>query len=197
MLHEHFGGEEVPAERLLDDRAHTAAARHSSLPTLMREGLITPEQRRDLLVFTAVRNPFDDLVSTYIKNRQVYEGSLARPNQIMTDLRVDHLRYCGTHRFDEWIEWRYTRPGILGRFKEQPIGRYEHTDGVDVILKFERLQQDFDALLARIGHDATIELPRVNVTADRRDYREMYTPKTRRIVERAWAGELERFGYSF
>lgn len=197
VLHERFGGEELPPERILDERGHTAAARHSNLPTLIREGLITPEQRRQLLVFTAVRNPFDDLVSTYIKNAQVYEGSLARPGQIMGDTRVAQLRYCATHRFDEWIAWRYTRSGLLGRFKEQPVGTYAHTEGADVVMRFERLQEDFDALLRRIGYEGTIELPRVNVTADRRDFREYYTPQARRIVERAWARELERYGYAF
>lgn len=197
VLHERFGGEEVPPERILDERGHAAAARHSNLPTLMRGGLITPDQRRQLLVFTAVRNPFDDLVSTYIKNRQVYQGSLSRPSQIMGEMRVEQLRYCATHTFDEWIAWRYTRPGLLGRFKEPPVARFAHTEGADVVMRFECLQGDFDALLRRIGYEGTIQLPRVNITAERRHYREYYTPRARRIVERAWAGELERYGYAF
>jgi hypothetical protein len=46
-------------------------------------------------------------------------------------------------------------------------------------------------------HDP-IESPKLNVTNEKeRDYRSYYTPKARAIVERIYAPDLERFGYSF
>jgi plasmid stability protein len=197
-LHEHLAGEEIPAERELStDGQRIIVARHSTLPVLMQLGLITPEERAGLTVFTAVRNPFDDLISMWQKNRDIVAGTLERPEQIMTPARVRQLEFSATHTFPEWIAHRWGRKGLAGRFKPHPVDAFAHTEGVDRVLRFETLQEDLNALLKDIGHDGTIELPHVNVTEGRRHYREYYTDAARRTVEQAWRGELERYGYSF
>lgn len=198
VLHEHLGGEEIPAERKLSpDGQRILVARHSELPALMQHGLITAEERARLTAFTAVRNPFDDLVSMWQKNRAIVAGTLERPDQIMTPARVRQLEFSATHTFPEWVAHRWGRQGVAGRFKPHPVGSFGHTEGVDRVLRFEVLQKDFDALLRDIGYEGTIELPRVNVTEGRRHYRDYYTDAARRTVERAWRAELDRFGYSF
>lgn len=197
-LHEHLGGEEIPAERKLSpDGQRILVGRHSELPVLMQHGLVTPAERARLTVFTAVRNPFDDLVSMWQKNRAIVAGTLERPDQIMTPARVRQLGFSATHTFPEWVGHRWGRQGVAGRFKPHPVASFSHTEGVDRVLRFESLEDDFGALLKDIGYEDTIELPRVNVTEGRRHYREYYTKAARRTVEQAWRAELDRYGYSF
>ncbi|CAN5506729.1 hypothetical protein BH20CHL6_BH20CHL6_20850 [soil metagenome] len=191
-------GESLPRERVLGDDGTILVARHSNLPTLLRHGCLTTEQRSGLLVFATVRNPFDHLVSTYSKMRAIHEGQVARPNAILTETRLENLEYSATHPFEPWVLTHWRRPGPLGRFRGPRPWRYGHTKDVDHVLHFEQLQEDLDALLARVGYEGTIELPKVNVTPGReRDYRHYYTPRARRYVQEAWDEELDRYGYAF
>ncbi|MEJ7583960.1 MAG: hypothetical protein WKF43_07695 [Acidimicrobiales bacterium] len=67
-----------------------------------------------------------------------------------------------------------------------------------MIMRFEQLQADFNAVLERLGVEPTLTIPRGNVTAGREaDYRSYYTPEARAIVEKAFAPDLEQFGYEF
>jgi hypothetical protein len=193
----HLDGEEVPPAQVRDEGRRIVVGTHATLPALIEHGYITPEQRRELVVFTAVRNPFDDLVSLYEKNRAVHAGKLRRPEQVIQDGWARHLEFAATHSFEEWVLKVHVRKGALGRLRGPRTATYEHTEGVDRVLRFERLQEDFDVLLAGIGFEGRIELPRVNVTERGRDYRTYYSPAAREVVERAWSAELARYGYGF
>jgi len=70
----------------------------------------------------------------------------------------------------------------------------------DVILRYERLQADFEEFVASLGVKDCPELPRAkgqHRKSANRDYRKMYNNRTRRIVERRYAREIEAFGYEF
>ncbi len=197
-MESYLEGERLPKDRMLGDDGQILVARHSNLPTLIRHGCLSPQERTKLLVFATVRNPFDQLVSHYSKMRAIQDGRLARPNAILTETRLDSLEYSATHPFEQWILSHWRRPGLLGRFRGPRPWRYSHTKDVDHVLRFEQLQEDFSELLTRVGYEGTIELHRVNPTPGReRDYRRYYTPRARRHVERAWRAELARYGYGF
>jgi hypothetical protein len=76
---------------------------------------------------------------------------------------------------------------------------FRWTEGSDVVLHYERLQEDLDALLERLDVPDHHEIPQVNVTRkrDRRPYQDWYTPKARAIVEGAFARDLAEHGYTF
>lgn len=63
------------------------------------------------------------------------------------------------------------------------------------MLRVETLDDDFAALCAARGLTG-ISLPRKNTSA-RGDYRELYDDDTREAVGRAFAADIERFGYRF
>ena len=68
-----------------------------------------------------------------------------------------------------------------------------------MVIRFERLQADFDALLARLGVTEHVEIPVVNPTGvrEKRPYQEFYSPRARAIVEEVFAGRIARYGYAF
>ena len=72
-------------------------------------------------------------------------------------------------------------------------------EGVDAVLRFERLQETFDEVIRRVGIEEHLQIPVYNQTVSRegRDFHEWYTPAAREIAEEAFAGYLKKYGYTF
>jgi hypothetical protein len=68
----------------------------------------------------------------------------------------------------------------------------------DYVCRYETLDEDLASVLREIGIDTKIDLPRAKSShGDERPWREYYTPRTRDIVARWYAREIDAFGYSF
>jgi hypothetical protein len=201
VLREQLGGEFLPGTDIYRDGRLEVPHKHSTLEQLKRNGLVGPELRREVLVFSGVRNPFDSLVSLYVKNRTTYQDLLQKPGSFVQKRsnRQAAIQFCATHTFDQWIEHLYAprlRDRLLGRAVRERVNRW--VDGVDVVMRFESLQQDFDAVLRQAGVEGQFRLPWMNRTKKRkRDYRSYYSERSQELVERAWRRDLERFGYTF
>jgi hypothetical protein len=201
VLREELGGEFMPPSDVMDDDGTLEVRhKHTTLDDLVRHGLLSPEERAKLLVFTTVRNPFDSLVSLYVSNAATYRelqdkaGSWGKQ-----ELKRNNLRFCATHTFDQWIEHSY-QPTLRERLRGKRVRtrRNPWLAGVDVVMRFESLQEDFEGVLRRAGVDGRHVVPVLNRTKGRRrDYRSYYSPRSRQLVELAWKADLERFGYAF
>jgi hypothetical protein len=67
---------------------------------------------------------------------------------------------------------------------------------VDYVGKYESLATDFRTICERIGIEPS--LPHLNEPSSApRPYQEHYTPETVELVRRAFAPDIERFGYEF
>jgi hypothetical protein len=122
-----------------------------------------------------VRNPWDREVSLYF---WTYRDQPARPS------------------FDAFVRKPRFRPERKN-FEVYSIGGRIVTDA---ILRYETLQEDFTAFVEGLGVRPAPPLPRAKGRhrgESTRDYRKMYTPETRRIVERRFQREIEAFGYQF
>ena len=208
-------GEYLPPADVLDDAGRTAIPKkHTTLPQLMAAGLLGPDERSGLLTFTTVRNPFDSLVSEYVKMRSKYAPLLEDRDSFVhriPDYR-QWMERAATMSFDEWVRARF-----VGRSWRQVVRRStaraplrwlwsgwagprhmygDFISGADVVMQYERLQEDFDAVVVRLGLEP-MEIPTWNVTEEKGDYREYYTPATRRLVEHVFRPDLDRFGYRF
>jgi hypothetical protein len=196
LFREQLGGVKVLEDRVRDERGRIVLRqKHQTLDQLLRAGIVTPEQRRDLLVVVGVRNPFDLVLTEYARNREA--GAVSWPHRLLRRLRLgsDFSR----EDFERFVRRRY-EPGLAWRLAgRRPMVPTDWTAGADHVIRFERMQEDLDTVLARAGVQADHAIPHRNPTSSRRDrdYREMYTPAARSIVERAYARELERFGYTF
>ena len=94
--------------------------------------------------------------------------------------------------FEEYLDWRISED--LHLQKEFVTG-----DEGEILLhyigRFEHLQDDFNEVCDRIGIPRK-ELPHVN-QSKHRDYRNYYNKRTRKMVEDAFAQDIELFGYTF
>jgi hypothetical protein len=121
---------------------------------------------------TVVRNPWDQEVSLYY---WLTRNERQRPS------------------FDHFV--RNPRPR-----KNFEIYSIEGRIVADVVLKYERLADDFSAFVASLDVGAAPQLPNAKAghrPSEGRDYRAHYSDGTRDIVARRHAREIEAFGYEF
>ncbi len=152
-------------------RVHTPAA------VLRRQ---VPRRVYDTLFkFAFVRNPWDRLVS-------YYHYVLATPGHNR------HERVGRLGSFAAFVEWCCR--------KRKPVDQqYMLCDSggnliVDFVGRYETLADDFRTVCRRIG--LGVSIPHLN-RSRHRDYREYYGPATRDLVAELYAGDIERFGYTF
>ena len=162
--------ESPPAYALRPISAHASAAE-------IRDWLGEEEFSR-LYRFSFVRNPWDWQVSLY---HFIQRNRFNRHRSIVADMRS----------FDDYLRWRidaelHTQSEYLcdedGRLLVDFVGRYES------------LERDFAHICGRIG--IAVDLPHANATAHR-PYQEYYSDRTADLVARAFAEDIERFGYTF
>jgi hypothetical protein len=197
LLRAELGGEMLVHERVRDARGRVILRqKHQTLSQLLEAGLITAEQRRGLLVAVGVRDPWDLVVTEYARNREA--GAISRPQRLLR--RIPGLgRDFSPADLERFVRRRY-EPGLLFRLAgRRPMVPLDWTAGVDHVIRFEHMQADLDDLLRRLGVERRLTIPHRNPTASRRDRdpRVLYTTAARLIVARAYAREIERFGYTF
>ena len=197
-----FGGESLPAEDIVDDHGHYVVPRkHCSLRQLLAHNVISATERARLHTFTSIRNPYDSLASMYVKKRDKYQPLLGDRTSWIYRVPgyVEDMNFCRTHSFEEWLEKHYQVSWLdraLGRGRRSLHARY--TRGVDTVLRFERLQQDFESVMRRAGVRGDVTVPTFNATPRREaNYQTYYTEKARRLVGYVFQPDLERYGYSF
>ena len=135
-----------------------------------------PDVFRRLTKIACVRNPWDRCASFFFSP---HRGSVSWSPEIFEDfIRTEvhpHSRY-------------------LALTPDQQAG--SPFDHVDVVLRFERLAEDFSSLCERLEIGRT-KLPRINVS-QREDYRSYFT--TSRLIDLVadrFAPEIARFNYDF
>lgn len=129
--------------------------------------------------FTFVRNPWDWQVSNY-----------AYALQTPAHGQHDIIRELGS--FDAYIRYQFAERApsqssfILGDDGQQLV---------DFVGRFENLQRDFQTVCEKIG--VATELPFLNASKRKRDWREYYTDETRSLVKELFDADIQRFGYSW
>jgi len=150
------------------------------------------QRESGIISFCTIRNPFDRVVSLWnerIRGRE--RGTIKR-------------RMPGGLSLEEFAEW-------LGRHPDDAdLDHHCHRmvtktviDGVfipRVVMRFERLIEDWRDC-QRTGSErcgvALRDLDHLRNGRRVNHYREMYTPRARRLVAERYAEDLERFNYEF
>ena len=140
--------------------------------------------------FTVVRNPWDRLVSTLAWTDQKW----ARGEQL-TVAAFDR----GVRELHAAVSGVRTREGGLRLPPHLHPQCVFVWDGqrrllVDFVARYENLQADWAQIGGRLG--VPTALP-VRMKSHHRDYREYYTPDTRRMVAEIYAADVSAFNYEF
>lgn len=207
-------GTPFPPEDIRADGELVASAKHATLPQLIEHGHLSTDERESLLVFTTVRNPFDYWPSEWLRWRRWAEHLDDPDSWVNAQPEArQRVRLAQETGFDGFLRAmlghsaRRRAERLLGAWRRlrsgsgYPEARHLHDawlQGVDRVLRFEHLEQDFAETLRELGLETSPPLPAVNVTQNRREsYRAYYSRSSRRLVERVFAPDLQRFGYRF
>jgi len=131
-----------------------------------------------LFKFAFVRNPWDRLVSRYA---HLLRSKDRRRHQFISRLE----------KFEDFLKWEIQRGSA---FQHSYVADEHGNQIVDFVGRYERLQEDFAKVCARLKIQAA--LPHANIS-DHRDYRTYYTPETRDFVAKQFRRDIEMFGYNF
>jgi hypothetical protein len=202
LLCTHYGGEYLPPEDVLDKGGRICIQqKHSTLSELIENGLLPREDAARLLKFAAVRNPFDSLVSLYLKQRTKYQPLLRDPDSWVNraPAYAKNMRYASTHSFSAWL-LKKCRKQLLKRLMGIPPSMFiDYTSGTDVVIRYENLVRELNSVFDKAGLPVKASLPMVNRTTEREsaDYRVWYSRATVAAVRLAFAEDFRRFGYRF
>jgi hypothetical protein len=197
LLREDFGGVKLLEDRVRDEQGRIILRqKHQTLAQLLEAGLITPEERAQLLVVVGVRNPFDLVLTEYARSREAgTTGAAQRWLRRLPGVSEDF----SNRDFERFVVRRYRPNALYRRLGRRPMVPVDWTAGADHVIRFESMQEGLDEALRRVGVTEPHPLPHRNPTTSRRDrdYRTVYTPRAREIVAEAYARELRQHGYSF
>lgn len=149
------------------------------MPAREVRALVSPAVFDRYFTFAFVRNPWDWQVSLYhymLKATDHFQHELAKS-------------FAG---FEAYIRWRVAEEVRLQKaFVTDREGRMI----VDFVGRMEHADEDFAHVCRTVGLPP-IRLPHRN-RSRHRDYRTYYTDETREMVARAFADDIEAFGYTF
>jgi hypothetical protein len=149
-------------------------------------------------VFSAVRNPLDDAVSRYFKlktdHRQRFSDITQQKNRRALNSFLDDRMYKYLARTDADFSTFFMH------FYRLPFDTWASLDHkrFDYVMRFERLAEEFDAVLRKMGIEPKRPLPVRNATGERKQsFDEYYSEAARRRAFRVFGPYMRRWGYEF
>ena len=151
-------------------------------PLSVAEQRLPPELYDRLLKFAFVRNPWDRLVSQYHWRRR-------------RKLRFNTRKLWAFGSFSRYIRWEAASRQNRGRMLQLTMLKDSRDEiGVDRILRFESLVNDWTALAGELGVNSTLQH---QIRTKHDDWRGHYTDEDAAFVAEHWALDIETFGYTF
>lgn len=166
--------------RLRDAQTRGRLWKHSTLADI--EGLVPAVAMRGLFAFTLVRNPWDRAVSYYhwLRGQTFSHPAIGLAQELDFRTFVQH-------------------PQIIEAFRGSPAASYmRHADGTEqcrLYIRLEHFQEDAGPLFAHLGF--RLDMPRVNETERKRDWRPYYDDAAAGAIAKACAADIAQFEYSF
>jgi len=163
--------------KVLSALRHSITSRerfYNHMPAYEVRNRVPPDVWNSYFKFCVERNPWDKVLSHY---------------------HMHNAREGGSLSLDEYL--------ARGRF---PINYFRYTDRsgkknlVDRVLRYENLLTDLSEVFSqlRIPFDGKLGVKaKSEYRTDRRPYKQVFNDKQRRIVENAFAREIELHGYRF
>jgi hypothetical protein len=165
------------------DEANKLHRQHATLEQLKNIYKIKID---DYFKFTVCRNPYERAVSGYF---WFLEAGLLKDSTTFKD-------YLLIRNGCEKLNHLNSRRGRGDHFYTQlKYIEIEEKNKIDFVIRFEKLQQDFDIVCTKIGLPHQ-KLPHIKKTCYKH-YTSYYDKETREIVEQKYANDIKYLGYEF
>lgn len=155
--------------------------KHASYREFLRTA--GPEEK-GYLVFAGTRNPLDCVVTDYFRRKA---GERTGDNRLNSEKTI-FIRENDAS-FADFVRRYHSHFHRAGN----PLHR-----GVELLCRFENLQEDFSSILNRLGLEEIRPVPRTNRTKDRtEDFVTYYSREIQPMVTLALGRRMKAAGYSF
>lgn len=137
----------------------------------------------DYFKFCVIRNPYDKVVSAFYFFRK--QSGVPAEHGDLNRQRFE---------FEQWLASGVQIP--VDRNKYLINGKF----GLDEVVRYETLAADLEKVCARLGlpwEPALLPTFKSGVRPKGANAVDLYTDRTRKVIERVFAFELDFFGYSF
>lgn len=152
----------------------------------------------DFFIVGGNRNPMDQAVSGYFKMKTNHHDVFTNPECLIKNGGFVSERRLRAFQFIQENDADFAE--FFKRFCRYPFVNPVALSlpHLDHIIRFEHIQEDFSALLARLGLDQIRPIPTVNKTnKPKRDYRSYYVPEIRARAVRVLGPLMSYSGYAF
>ena len=153
---------------------------------------------REYFVFSTVRNPLDFIVTDYFrlkgnhKNQYTTPSKFERNGGFVTDQQILEFEYIRKHDVDFARYFHQFQKSIYHNWFLVGHANF------DYIMRYERLAQEFESVLKKIGLETVRQLPKVNKTALKNQrFEEVYTPDTFEGAYEYYGPFMHQWGYEF
>lgn len=160
------------------------------------------EEEKKYKVISGLRNPMDICVSNYFKFKTDHENRYSNPRFMKHGLlRKYIMRWWNVKQYKNIIGKEESFEDFFLRAYKIPYASWsimEHKR-CDLIIRFESLQKDFDAMLELVGAEKLRDIPIANKTAAKtKTFWEYYdSPKAKKRAKYIFGPYMERWGYAF
>lgn len=144
-----------------------------------------PQVYKDYFKFAFVRNPWDRFVSGWL-NKVIRTNSLGIAPNLHKELKEfdRFVAYCSEFDLDTWNSHFRKQSRLIDLNEVNFIGRLENfNDDLRQIFKILNLPLD--------------QIPNMNRTPNRDNYRSYYTENSKRLIEKMYQKDIQLFGYTF
>lgn len=196
--------------------------KHNTVGEILEKGIMNQQQIDNCLVLANIRNPYDRLTTyfqrykgqwAFSESLRVQEGKLQRDinsGQLTAHEQAERLkqfeRSCTRAKrrlqifrflgFNTWLWITVFRWQCKNR-KLNQSSMFPMLDGVDVAIRQETLENSINDVFLRLGAFRISELPRRNVTQDKKPYSKYYVASTCWLLDRVYGKEIKEMGYTF
>lgn len=150
----------------------------------------------DFFVFSFVRNPWSRIHSCW-KDKI---ADATTPGKLLILSRFEGLRpFMPFSEFVEWLDSEHGTDEFADRHWLSQV-RHLSTEAGDGICDFVGKIEAFDTDMCRVEEMTGVTFPRIaarNVKDSPQSYEEAYDERSRGIIERRYAEDMETFGYRF
>lgn len=157
----------------------------------------TPEEKT-YFVFSGIRNPLDDAVSYYQKLKSDHKNKFTDPKKLQRRKGlvnyIDNRLFRFVHNTDADFATFFKRVYVVPYNTWASLSHHDF----HYVIRFEHLQDDFAAVLARIGIEQQRPLPVVNRTGGKdQAFLQYYTPDIIPRAKRVFGPYMQQWGYAF
>jgi hypothetical protein len=169
--------------------------KHATYPEFLR---IATDDEKTYFAFSTIRNPLDQAVSRFFKLKTDHKGQFSDPQRIRAKRWLNRLVDRRVYQFASQPDADFAT--YLRRYHVLPYDTWASIshDKIDFVMRFERLAEDFEEALKRIGIEPARRLPHTNPTRARdMEYTSYFPPGSHVLARRIFGGYMERWGYTF